>query len=213
MFVLLLASFVLSAFLPGRQIQVLPLCLYLAALLLVMRAAKPRSRASKWWRWALVTGSVSAAAVASTSGVRAVHGVVALWLAVILFYTIVVLLRRVLVGHRVVTLQTIFGALSAYLLIGSFFAAVLSAVSLLQSQPLFALGQPATVSSIQYFSFSTLATVGYGDYTAAGEPARTLAVLEALGGQIFLVTLVARLVTIFGTPRRQVAGDTLASAD
>jgi hypothetical protein len=46
-----------------------------------------------------------------------------------------------------------------------------------------------------------MTTTGYGDVVAAGEPARTLAVADALTGQIFLVTLVARLVSIFGTTR------------
>ncbi|MGW0434130.1 ion channel [Micromonospora sp. NPDC003197] len=202
MFVLLLASFVLSAFLPGRQIQIIPLFLYLAALLLAMRTVTSKSSASRGGRRILLAGSVVAVAAAVISNDRAVHGAVASWLAVILLYTIVVLLRRVLVGHRVVTVQTIFGVLSAYLLIGLLFAALFSAVSLFQGQPLFAMGKAATNSAIQYFSFSTLTTVGFGDYTAAGEPARTLAVLEALFGQIFLVTVVARLVSIFGTTRR-----------
>ena len=47
----------------------------------------------------------------------------------------------------------------------------------------------------------TLTTTGYGDYTALGEGGRSMAVLEALLGQIFLVTLVARLVALFGMAR------------
>jgi hypothetical protein len=43
-----------------------------------------------------------------------------------------------------------------------------------------------------------MTTLGYGDFAASGEPARTLAVFEALTGQIFVVTLIARLVSIFG---------------
>jgi hypothetical protein len=46
-----------------------------------------------------------------------------------------------------------------------------------------------------------MSTTGYGDLVPAGEPARTLAVADALAGQIFLVTLVARLVSLFGTER------------
>jgi hypothetical protein len=124
-----------------------------------------------------------------------------LWFAAILLLAIVAVVRRVLI-HRVVTLQTIFGALSAYLLIGFLFAALFSAVGHFGRAPLFAGGKPATTSTIQYFSFTTLTTVGYGDFAAAGEPARTLAVLDALTGQIFLVTLVARLVSIFGQARK-----------
>ena len=106
-----------------------------------------------------------------------------------------------IVHHRVVTGQTIFGALSAYLMIGFFFSAVFTAIDRLASAPFFAGGQAATSATIQYFSFVTLTTTGYGDYTALGEGGRSMAVLEALLGQIFLVTLVARLVALFGMAR------------
>jgi hypothetical protein len=49
----------------------------------------------------------------------------------------------------------------------------------------------------QYFSFTTLTTLGYGDFTAASSSGRAIAVLEAVTGQIFLATLVARLVAAF----------------
>ena len=45
-----------------------------------------------------------------------------------------------------------------------------------------------------YFSYATLCTVGYGDYTAASDLGHTLAVSEALLGQLYLVTVVALLV-------------------
>ena len=59
----------------------------------------------------------------------------------------------------------------------------------------FAQGTDGTRSLRLYFSFVTLATLGYGDYTAAGELGRTLAVVEALFGQLYLVTVVAVLVS------------------
>jgi hypothetical protein len=62
---------------------------------------------------------------------------------------------------------------------------------------------------VQYFSFTTLTTLGYGDFTVARDAGRAVAVLEALLGQIFLVTLVARLVSNFGaaSPRRDGSRD------
>ena len=47
-----------------------------------------------------------------------------------------------------------------------------------------------------YYSFVTITTLGYGDITPATEIARSIAVLEAVIGQIYLVVLVARLVGI-----------------
>ena len=46
-----------------------------------------------------------------------------------------------------------------------------------------------------YFSFTTLVTLGYGDYTAAGELGRTFAISEALIGQLYLVTVIALLIS------------------
>lgn len=197
---LLVVSFLLSAFLPDEWARILPLLLNLAALALAFRG--PQARWSGWRRLllALVAGSAVAIVTAGVVESRLLRGIIALWLAVVLGLTIVAVVRRIL-AHRVVTLQTIFGALSAYLLIGLLYAALFSAVGHLQRAPLFAGGQPEDSSTVQYFSFITMTTVGYGDFTPAGEPARTLAVLDALTGQVFLVTLIARLVSLFGQAR------------
>jgi hypothetical protein len=56
------------------------------------------------------------------------------------------------------------------------------------------------LQTFQYFSFTTLTTLGYGDFTAAGNGGRSIAVMEALTGQVFLATLVARLVSAYRSP-------------
>jgi hypothetical protein len=69
--------------------------------------------------------------------------------------------------------------------------------------PFFTDREIANTQTFQYFSFTTLTTLGYGDFTAAGSGGRAIAVMEALTGQVFLATLVARLVTAFrGTAGR-----------
>lgn len=55
-----------------------------------------------------------------------------------------------------------------------------------------------------YFSFVTLGTLGYGDITPIGGPARALAVAEAISGQMYLVVVVARLVGLY---REKTEGD------
>jgi hypothetical protein len=87
-----------------------------------------------------------------------------------------------------------------YLLTGLMFAAFYAAFNALGGGHFFASGQPATTQTFQYFSFTTLTTLGYGDFTAAASSGRAVAMLEALTGQIFLVTLVARLVAGFRAP-------------
>jgi hypothetical protein len=111
----------------------------------------------------------------------------------------VLIVRRVL-ARPTVTIQSIYGALSAYLIIGLMYAAFYGAFQHLASGDFFANHQPANTQTLQYFSFVTLTTLGYGDFTAAGNGGRALAVIEALTGQVFLATLVARLVAAFRAP-------------
>jgi hypothetical protein len=80
------------------------------------------------------------------------------------------------------------------------FASIYSGMQHLGTSDFFASNQPANTQTFQYFSFTTLTTLGYGDFTAAESGGRSIAVLEALTGQIFLATLVARLVAAYRTP-------------
>ena len=91
--------------------------------------------------------------------------------------------------------QSITGAICIYLLLGMIFVFVYGAMAVLGNGPFFAQGTDGTRAVRLYFSYVTLATLGYGDYTAAGNLGRTLSVVEALLGQLYLVTVVAVLVS------------------
>ena len=199
-FLLLISSFALEAILTSPRMQAAILLVYLAALLIVLRTTSPDRGAWPVLRAVFAIVSVIVVAVAVAAPGRVTAAAVAVWLAVVLMATIAAIARRVL-RHRAVTLQTLLGSLSAYLLIGFLFMALYSAVAHLDQDEFFAGGQPANSSTLQYFSFVTLTTTGYGDFTAAGTTGRSLATLEALLGPIFLVTLVARLVAMFGQLR------------
>ena len=67
--------------------------------------------------------------------------------------------------------------------------------------PFFVQEATATTADYLYFSFVTLCTVGYGDLTAAGGLGRAMAVFDALIGQIYLVTVLALLVSQLGRLR------------
>src|SRR6185437_2332926 len=83
---------------------------------------------------------------------------------------------------------------------GLMFASGYAAMEHLETSDFFANNQPANTQTFQYFSFTTLTTLGYGDFTAAESSGRSIAVLEALTGQVFLATLVARLVSAYRRP-------------
>lgn len=108
---------------------------------------------------------------------------------------------RHIVFRRVIDLQTLFGALAAYLLFGMAFAFCYRFVGEVQGGPFFGDAGDGTVSDDLFFSFVTLTTTGYGNLVPAGNPGQTLAVLEALLGQLFLVTAVAKVVNVW-QPRR-----------
>jgi Ion channel len=91
--------------------------------------------------------------------------------------------------------RAVTGAICVYVLIGIVFVYLYGVITVLGSGDFFAQGTDGTRSLRLYFSFVTLATLGYGDYTAAGELGRTLAVVEALIGQLYLVTVIAVLVS------------------
>jgi hypothetical protein len=93
-----------------------------------------------------------------------------------------------------VTMHTMFGVLCIYLLIGMLFAFAYGLVGDAQSEPFFASGVDADISDYLYFSFATMTTVGYGDLSAATDLGRSVAIAEALIGQIYLVTVVAVIV-------------------
>jgi hypothetical protein len=100
------------------------------------------------------------------------------------------------IGFRsVVDEETMLGALAAYLLIGMAFAFAYRAVGGIQSGPFFGAQGEGTVSQDLFFSFITLTTTGYGNLVPATNPGQSMAVMEALLGQLFLVTAVAKVVT------------------
>ncbi len=108
-------------------------------------------------------------------------------------------------AHRVVTTETVLGALCIYLFIGFSFAFFYLAISSVSHTPFFTGQQQSTVNDYLFFSYTTLTTVGYGDLVPAGALGQTFAMVEALSGQIYLVIVVARLVSLWGQERAPAA--------
>ncbi len=100
-----------------------------------------------------------------------------------------------------ITVRTIFGVLCVYLLIGNAFAYAYGIISAVEHTSFFAQIPGGDQAEFLYFSFTTMTTTGYGDLTAAHDLGRSLAIMEALIGQIYLVTLVAMIVGNLGRAR------------
>ncbi len=103
---------------------------------------------------------------------------------------------RYALAATVIGLEHVYAALSAYLLAGFFFGVAYWALEQV-SPGAFGGASLATLPEAIYFSFVTLATLGYGDIVPRGEIARGLAVVEGIGGQLFLAVMVARLVSLY----------------
>jgi hypothetical protein len=117
----------------------------------------------------------------------------------LLMVTPVVILNRIL-RHSTVNIETVAGAIDVYVILGLIFSSLYRSIAAIAGTPFFAQTNHASANQFLYFSFATLTTVGYGDLTAATNFARSVVVIEALMGQIFLVTLVARLVSLMARP-------------
>jgi hypothetical protein len=197
----LVVTYLISAFTNGKLTAGVQIALISVVLGLALRTSPMPGR------WPAVIGTCTVAGSAAALGGLATgtsggRGAADVWMALILLLTVVLIVRRVL-ARPSVTIQSIYGALSAYMVTGLMFAAIYSAMQHLGEAPFFANGQPATTQTFQYFSFTTLTTLGYGDFTAAGAGGRAIAVLEAMTGQVYLATLVARLVSAYRSPPQE----------
>jgi hypothetical protein len=113
----------------------------------------------------------------------------------------IVALGRRIVMEPFVSSRTILGLLCVYLLIGMTFAATYITIAVVSDEPFFVQTDHAEPVDFTYFSLVTLATVGYGDFTAANPMPRMLTAIEGLTGQLYLVTVVAVAVSRVRTRR------------
>lgn len=139
---------------------------------------------------AVLTASESDSAVTTVRGVSALLSLAAIG----------AIARRV-GAHPRVDGATILGALCIYLLIGTFFAFLFATVAAVGDAPFFVgVTEPRYIDFL-YFSFVTMTTVGYGDFTAATDLGKMLAVSQAVFGQLYLVSVVALVIGNVGRER------------
>ena len=103
-----------------------------------------------------------------------------------------------LATYRAIDFQFVLGLLVVYVLIGLAFAYLYLLVELVFGS---AFTKALTLSSAEYYSYITLATVGYGDISPVNPIAQSLAVGEAIFGQLYLVSVVSIAVGSFGRSR------------
>jgi hypothetical protein len=119
------------------------------------------------------------------------------------FLVPVAVARRVL-QHRVATVQTVMGAVAAYLEIAVAYAGLFQSIDFITATPM--IPSDGSTTEYTYLSLQTITTLGYGDLAPTTDLMRLVAVSEAVLGQVVLVTFVALVVGRF-------SAQTLARSD
>jgi hypothetical protein len=197
-FVLVVLSFVVQEAAPDADLtRVLIIWLQAATLVAAVRIARANRRLVRLAAAVAVLTAVAAPVVWLVEG-SVGDGVTAVATGLLVGVAPPVIaagLAHDLLGDREVTVETLSGVLSIYLLAGMFFSFLFAAVQAFGDEPFFAQIADPDRSDYLYFSYTTLTSTGFGDLTAATNLGRTLTSIEALVGTIYLVTIVALIVS------------------
>ncbi len=166
-----------------------------AILLLALHTSKVRSKLFRYSALAVVSLSITLNVSSAILGDELFFG--SSYIITILVVIVPFVILKHILQHPIINLETVVGAVDAYMLIAIAFAAVYRMMDGLVESDFFAQGPQEPIHYL-YFSFVTITTLGFGDLTPATDPGRVLVSLEAVLGQIFLVTVVALLVGNLG---------------
>jgi hypothetical protein len=199
--VFIFATYVLSVTVTASWGKALVLVVQIATVWLALRVSHARRVIRLAASIALAIALV--VAVLSLVGVGDSNLSGAVFLASGILYLIApVSIVRSLVAQPQVDQETVLGALDAYLFVGMAFAYLYATLGAIDP-PFFQGGGSDTVPNTLFFSFTTLTTTGYGNLVPAANPGQSLAVLEMLIGQLFLVTAVAKVINAWRPARWQ----------
>src|SRR5262245_4704205 len=162
------------------------------------------SRTSGPWVLPTRIAAVAIAAAAVVDGVTGNPtslGIIAIVQGAVLTILVVAIIVRFL-GHEQVTEQTVLAVICVYVLFGLIFAMFTFGLNSATDHQFFVQNPTPSFADFVYFSFVVLTTLGFGDLTPATDGGKAIVAFEALLGQLFLVTVVARLVSLYrGTTR------------
>jgi hypothetical protein len=173
--------------------------LWQALLAVNLLAAIATATQERWLRLLLILG----AAFLVTRGVASVIGFDALLSVSQLLWVVTAAIATAATARYAlragsVNTERVFAALDTYLLVGLIFGVCYWLLERVWPGSLGgAVSGDLQLSGAIYFSFVTLATLGYGDIVPVSELARGMAVVQAIGGQLYLAVLIARLVSLY----------------
>lgn len=216
-FLRLFAFAVLALLLMPLQLRFRPagfilMALYLDAVVVALSQGRYRSARPAFLAIGLLALGLRVTSMVSPEVATASYVASRLLVTVLVGICVAAALEYVLRGAEV-SVDRIFAAIVAYILAGLGFAAAYQAVAAVEPESfslpaLIGPGQPLERREIQliYFSFVTIATLGYGDITPKLALAQMLVVLEAVIGQFYVAVIVAWLVSRYAAADRRRAG-------
>lgn len=200
-FVLLVVSYALCAMQRGTNPSPWAFLVILATVAVVFHVAGTRPLVQRI-AWAILSAAALATIVATLLGasghvldiVFSTASMVALLIA-----------PATIIAHQVkrrgLNLEALLAAVTAYVLVGLFFTFVFNLFSLVSPMPMFGAPEDDSLANQLFFSFTTLTTTGYGNLVPVGAGPQAAAVAEAITGQLFLITAVARIMRGTGSAR------------
>ena len=202
---LVISYFVIAASGDGNAGRIVSMLIFATTTWLALRAAQVKRRILRI-ALALIPLVTFLAIVLMLVGNEETAIVVNKLLTILLVVVAPVAILKRLVEHPVISLNTFYGAVCVYLLIAMLFATTYGLIAIITGQQFFAqlALAPKDTPAIDYlyFSFVTITTTGYGDLTAASGVGRMTAVIEAIFGQLYLITVVALVVQNLGQRSR-----------
>lgn len=135
--------------------------------------------------------------LARLTAVSRVVALVALALLVASWLLVIAMMVGNILATKSVTANTLFQAVSAYMLLGVAWAGIYRILAMLDPGAIRPLGPESSWGEFMYFSFTNLTTLGYGDITPVSSFAKSLVIVESVVGPMYLAILVARLVGLY----------------
>ncbi|HWO47233.1 MAG TPA: ion channel, partial [Solirubrobacterales bacterium] len=194
--ILVLTTYVLASVMGNRGWSAVLLTLTTSATSIVALTSS-HARPKVVRRAVLVAGLAILLAMASAAfGGRLCLNIASFLEIGLLVVAMAAVLQRVLTSETVSS-RTILGAISVYTALGIVFTWAYGLIDRIEGGGFFGEAVPTQGSDFLFFSYTTLTTTGYGDLVPAGHVGRMVSGFEMMIGQVFLVTLVAGLVSLW----------------
>jgi hypothetical protein len=190
---LIVVTYAVSVSLTSTWAASAVIAVQIAAVWVVLRVSEARRLVRRIATILLFLAAV-AAVVNLFTGKESDEGVITAVSAMLYLIAPFSILRHVALRPEV-DRQTLLGAIDSYLLLGMMFAFVYRFAAITGGGPFFGASGEGSVPQDLFFSFTTLTTTGYGNLVPASNPGESLAVVEMLVGQLFLILTIGKVVT------------------